>query len=303
MTTAPTKLVLQPRDLQLLSCLGEHSILDTDMIHGRFFTGVSLRRCQQRLALLQQQGLTRTVALTLWSAEASGCSVPTVHSLTERGAEAVEALTGHHPPRVSRGDPKPEMIHHRLQIIRTKLAIDDACNSLRVALPTWILEQDRDHSASEKLPPSHRRILYHAFPGPPKKTTCQPDAAFRMSVPRELSNPAAGSSDLIGFCEIDCSSEGRKQIAGKLPGYAALISQRTFQHYFPKSDQAVVRLFWVCRTWERIYSLCERLKDDPVAAYCRFTTTADLTPATALTTPIWYATDGKRREIIRLPNR
>ena len=58
----------------------------------------------------------------------------------------------------------------------------------------------------------------------------------------------------------------------------------------------------MCRTWERIHSLCERLKDDPVAAYCRFTTADDLLPATALTSPIWYATDGKRREIIRLPN-
>ena len=302
MTTAPTRLVLQQRDLQLLSCLGEHGVLDTDMIHARFFAGVSLRRCQQRLALLEKQGLTRTVPLTLWSADASGCSVPTVHSLTERGVEAVEAMTGHRPARVSRGDPKPETIHHRLQIVRTKLTIDDACRSLNLACPTWILEQDRDHSASDKLPPSHRRILYHAFLGPPK-TTCQPDAVCRMSVPRDLSNPAAGTSDLIGFFEIDCSSEGRKQIAGKLPGYAALISQRTFQRYFQKSEQAIIRLFWVCHTWERIHSLCERLKDDPVAPYCRFTTARDLTPPTALTSPIWHATDGKRREIIRLPNR
>ena len=212
MTTTLTRVVLQSRDLQLLSCLGEHGVLDTDMIYDRFFAGVSLRRCQQRLALLEKQGLTRTVPLTLWSAEASGCSVPTVHSLTERGVETVEAMTGDRPARVSRGDPRPETIHHRLQIIRTKLAIDDACRSLRLALPTWILEQDRDHSASDKLPPSHRRILYHAFSGPPK-TTCQPDAACRMSVPRDLSQPAAGSSDLIGYFEIDCSSEGRKQIA------------------------------------------------------------------------------------------
>ena len=135
MTTAPTRLVLQQRDLQLLSCLGEHSVLDTDMIHARFFAGVSLRRCQQRLALLEKQGLTRTVPLTLWSADASGCSVPTVHSLTERGVEAVEAMTGHRPARVSRGDPKPETIHHRLQIVRTKLTIDDACRSLNLAWP------------------------------------------------------------------------------------------------------------------------------------------------------------------------
>jgi hypothetical protein len=45
-----------------------------------------------------------------------------------------------------------------------------------------------------------------------------------MTVPRNLSDPFAHSNDLIGFYEIDLSSEGRKQIVSKIPGNTALIT-------------------------------------------------------------------------------
>ncbi len=302
MTATLPALILQPRDREVLGSLGENGLMDTDMLHVHHFADVSHRRCRQRLSLYQQHGLTRTTTLKLWTNE-SAQRAPTVHCLTERGVEVVlsfDSSNGSRPLRVSKGEPQPATIHHRLQIVRTKLILDAACRANHLTAPQWILEQDRDPAASSELPPNQRRLLYHAFHGQ-SPCTCQPDAACRFSVPRDLANPKSGVNDVIGFFEIDFSSEGRKQIANKLPGYVRLLTERTYARYFPRTENAVVRVFWVCRSTERIDSLCERLTKEQVAQFFRFTTINELNPSSALTTPIWQDLTGKRREILRLP--
>ena len=299
MTTTLPALILQPRDREVLTSLGENGVMDTDMLHAHYFSDVSHRRCRQRLWLYQQHGLTRTTNLKLWTNENSQ-RAPTIHSLAERGIEVVLSLEGNRQLRVSKGEPQPATIHHRLQIVHTKLLLDAAFRLRGLTAPQWILEQDRDPAASSELPPNQRRLLYHSFPGQPR-CTCQPDAACRFTVPRELANPKAGVSDVIGFFEIDLSSEGRKQIMGKLPGYSRLLTERTYCRYFGAADNAVVRVFWVCRSAERIQSLCEKLRSEPIAQFFRFTAISEFTAESALTVPIWQDVAGKRREILRLP--
>ncbi len=294
-------LILQSRDREVLGSLGENGLMDTDLLHAHHFADVTHRRCRQRLSLYQQHGLIRTTTLKLWTNESSQ-RAPTVHYLTERGIEVVlsfDSIHGNRPLRVSKGEPQPATIHHRLQIVRTKLILDAACRLHGLTTPHWILEQDRDPAASSELPPNQRRLLYHAFHGQPP-CTCQPDAACRFSIPRDLGNPKAGANDVIGFFEIDCSSEGRKQITNKLPGYARLLTEHTYVRYFPRTENAIVRVFWVCRSAERITSLRERLAKEQVAQFFRFTTIAELNPSSALTTPIWQDLTGNRREILRL---
>lgn len=299
--TASKRLILQSRDLGLLAELGEQGLLDTDMLHARHFPGLSRRRCLQRLAAYRGEGLTRMIPLSMWSRSGAHRAIPTIHTLTERGGDALADLTGVRPRRVSRGDPQPATIQHRLNIVRTRLALDDACRLHSIPAPEWILEQDRDPVAPDALPPSQRRLLYHAFPTPLPASTCQPDAACRMAVPRDVARPDAGTIDLIGFFEIDCSTEGRQQIARKLPGYLRLIAEQPYRRYFAGIGSSVVRVFWLCRTEERIRSLCDEFTGHPLASYCRLTTQADLTPQSALTAPIWRTVDGQRREILRLP--
>jgi hypothetical protein len=106
---------------------------------------------------------------------------------------------------------------------------------------------------------------------------------------------------VTGFFEIDYSSEGRKQITNKLPGYTRLLSERTYARYFPRTENAVVRVYWVCRSPERIASLRERLANESIAQFFRFTTIGELSTSSALTIPIWQDLTGKRREILRLP--
>ena len=297
MNLTTSQIILQSRDLAVLTSLGEHGLLDTDMIHARHFASVSRRRCLQRLAGYQQQGLTRTVHMNVWNGACSQ-KAPVVYLLSERGAEVLETHTGSRPKRVSRSDPKPETVHHRLQIIQTRLVFDDACSAMKLTPPLWIMEQDRDPAASDQLPPSQRRVLYHGFPKPFPACTCQPDAAFRFSVPLDPASLFSRHADLVSFFEIDCSTEGRKQIKTKLPGYERLLSQKSYLRYFAESEKATIRIFWVCPTWERVRSLCQVLKDEPVAKFFRFTALQGMKPTTVLTDPIWQDTQGKRREIV-----
>jgi hypothetical protein len=274
-------------------------LLDTDTIHQRFFPGVTRRRSQQRLQLYQAHGLTRTLVLTVWFGNGNQGRTPAIHCLTERGADAVQVLTGRRPARVLRSEPKPETFHHRLAVVKCRLAVDDACAAAGLLEPAWIMEQDRDPTAKD-LPPFQQRMLYHAFADGPKTITCQPDAASLLRIPRDPAQPQTNTSDLLAYWEADRSTESRSQILEKLPGYAAVVERHAYRRYWPQLQKPAIRVFWVCPSQERIAALCEKLKDAPIAQLFRFTTSEELTPQTALLAPIWCALDGRRREIMRV---
>ncbi|HUY90314.1 MAG TPA: replication-relaxation family protein [Pirellulales bacterium] len=292
---------LQDRDVALLAEIGQVGLLDTNLIHRRHFRAVSRRRCQQRLQEIQRHGLTHSVALTVWYGRSGGGQVPTIHCLTERGADAIESIAGIRPQRVLRSDPKPETLHHRLAVVQARLALDDGCRAIGLALPEWIMEQDRREDARPNDPPSRRRVLYHEFTAGGKKFTCQPDAACLMQIPRDANRSAAGTTPLLVFWEVDRSTERTAQTTGKCPGYGALLERREYRRYWPQAEQAPVRVFWVCRSRQRIESLVASLRDKPVAQCFRLTTADELRAETALTLPIWRTIDGHCREIIRLP--
>lgn len=296
-----TSVQLQDRDVGLLAELAQVGVLDTDLIHRRHFSAVTRRRCQQRLQELQEQRLTGSVALTVWYGKHGGGRVPTIYYLTERGADAIESIVGCHPPRILRSDPKPETLHHRLAVVQARLALDDGCRSVGLAAPDWIMEQDRRSDARPNDPPSRQRVLYHEFSAGGKKFTCQPDAACLMRIPRTAGPATAGTTPLLVFWEVDRSTERTAQIAGKCAGYATLLDRREYRRYWPQAEQAAVRVFWVCRSRQRIETLSMALRDQPVAQCFRFTTADELRADTALMLPIWRTIDGQCREILRLP--
>jgi hypothetical protein len=299
----PAGLHLQPRDIQVLAEIGELSLLDTKTIHERFFPNVGCRRVQQRLQLYQQQGLTRIVALSVWFNNGDRGRVPAIHCLTDRGADAVESASELRPRRVLRGEPKPETFHHRLSVVKARLAMDDACAAAKLLKPLWIMEHDRCPTAvAPDKPLLHQRWLYHAFSNAEKTIVCLPDAASLFRIPRDPRWPERDTTDLLAYWEIDCSTERRTQIVERLPGYAALVEQQGYRRYWPQLERPAVRVFWVCRSAERIKALCERLKDAPIAKIFRFTTADELTAAAALVKPIWRDAAGGRREILRLPS-
>ncbi len=295
----PAGLHLQPRDVTALALIGELGLLDTEMIHQRIFPSVTRRRCQQRLQLYQAHGFTRTVILTVWFGDGDQGRIPAIHCLTDRGADAIHSFTGRRPARVLRSEPKPETFYHRLAIVKSRLAMDDACAAVGLSEPAWIMEQDRDPTATDQ-PPLKQRMLYHAFGDGPKIVTCQPDAASLMRIPRDPTRPQVNASDLLGYWEIDRSTESRSQILDKLPGYTTCIERHAYRRYWPGLKKPAVRVFWVCRSQRRIEALCEKLQDASVAQLFRFTTAGELSPETALTVPIWRDLHGRCREIMRV---
>jgi hypothetical protein len=297
----PAGLHLQARDIRILAEIGELGALDTDTIHQRFFPNASRRRCQQRLQSYQAQGLTRIVTLSVWFGDGDRGRVPAIHCLTERGGDAVEAAGERRPRRVLRSEPKPETFHHRLAVVKARLAMDDACSAARLRELEWIMEHDRcPAAAAADKPPLQQRWLYHAFSSGQQTLTCLPDAASLIRIPRDPRRPDKDTSDLVAYWEIDCSTERRTQIVERLPGYAALVEQQGYRRYWPQVQRPAVRVFWVCRSEQRIVALCEKLKDAPIAKVFRFTTADELTATNALVRPIWRDTTGGRREILRL---
>jgi hypothetical protein len=294
----PAGLHLQKRDLDLLAQIGELGLLDTETIRERFFPGVTLRRVQQRLQLYRDHGLIRTIVLTVWFGESGTGRIPAIHCLAERGGDAVHSLTGHRPRRVLRGDPKPETFHHRLAIVKSRLAIDDACTAAGLLEPTWIMEQDYNSAATDE-PPLKRRILYHAFRVGPKTITCQPDAASLLFIPRDPAQPQIDTTNLLAYLEIDRSSESRAQILAKLLGYASVMEQNGYRRYWPQLQKPAIRVFWVCRSKERIDAICEKLEKESIAKFFRFTTAGELSGKTALTMPIWRDLAGNRRAVLQ----
>ena len=105
----------------------------------------------------------------------------------------------------------------------------------------------------------------------------------------------------MAYWEFDCSTERRTQIVDRLPGYAALAEQQGYRRYWPQLHGPAIRVFWVCRSDQRIEALCEKLKDAPIAKIFRFTVADELTAEIALVMPIWRDAGGSRREILRLP--
>jgi hypothetical protein len=281
-----------------LALIGELGLLDTDMIHERFFAGVSRRRCQQRLQLYQAHGFTRTVILTVWFGDGDQGRIPAVHCLAERGADAVYSLIGRRPARVLRSEPKPETFYHRLAVVKSRLAIDDACATAGLSEPAWIMEQDRNPAATDLLP-FQQRMLYHAFRDGPKTITCQPDAVCLLRIPRTPAQPQTDTTNLLAYWEIDRSTERGSQILAKLPGYAAVVEKHDYRRYWPDLQKPAIRVFWVCRTEQRIEAICEKLKKAQAAKLFRFTTNDELTRQTALFAPIWRDVAGRRREIMR----
>jgi hypothetical protein len=163
----------------------------------------------------------------------------------------------------------------------------------------WIMEQDRDPTATDR-PLLQQRHLYHAFAIEQKTITCQPDSACVLRIPRNPAQPYANTSDLLIYWEIDRSTESRAQILEKIPGYTLLLDRKPFRRYWPQLGNPSIRVFWVCGSNERIATLCEKLRDVPVARCFRFTTIAELTPKLALFAPVWQLVDRSRREIMRL---
>lgn len=279
----------QERDKQLLSELGELGLLDTDTIRERHFPSDKSRRaCPKKLAQYESLGLVRSAAIQLKGKDSK------VWILTPRGAGEVARLTGHEPTRPGRSDPpKPSKLLHRLGVVRTRVALDDAFAAAGLPTPTWLMEQDTYPGANVSDPAPRRFLLYESFGRDSTLVTCNPDAACSAQLPRGW--------QLVAYFEYDRSTETTARVAAKLPGYATLLAQRTYRQHWPDvADRHIVRILFICQSPQRVANLRQAFDQSPIQRYIRFAVERDLgEPGELLTRPIWYDHEGERRSILK----
>ncbi len=299
------------RDFAILRDIGEHGLLDMRMIHQRHWPeGTDIRSCQKRMAILKNEKLVCDVPLVVARQTPSqspdrskkfGGSLPTAYGLTPKGADVLLEDTGEPAQRISRSDPAPATLLHRLGVVAVRLAFDAAAKTAGLVAPLWILEQDTYSNARLDQPAEKRHLLYERFrSGENQDASCRPDASVLL----RHANGATSSSPrfLVGYWEIDRSTNSLERELAKTPGYDCLLRSGVVRQHWPclnDTDADAVRVFYVCESAERIASLATVLRDQPVAAYYRFGIKEEVLSEGVLRKPIWRDAQGRRYAILR----
>jgi len=296
----PKSFVLTPRDTELLTELGEVGMMTARMLVERHYPGFANPESAQRAFRRRAQ---RFVANKLVSVErvptaaAAGNGVLRVYRLTREGGDLLAELTGHRPRRAGSSPPlHPVTVPHRLGIVATRLAFDDAHRLLGLPIPEWLFEYDLAPSASPTAGNDDKFILYESFRSGGKRHVCWPDAAARIRLDGKTPH------DLLAYLEYDRSTEGRRQIAAKSEPYQLLVNERRYErHWSAPLNNPLVRIMFVARSEQRVQHVITAIQDTPGAQLFRFATYDDLQPERILTEPIWRTIDNKRLSILR-PN-
>lgn len=282
------------RDVHALNGIGTYGILSTTDIKEMYFAEQTERACRKRLRLFALHNLTRSTKLAVSFADSGrGGSIPSLHTLTEQGADVVESQMLVRPPRILRSSPSPFTFLHRMEIVRVVRQFNTGCEAVGLPAPDWIMEQDPWPDAPPQSPPNQRRLLYHAFHNGRETFTAQPDIASRFTT---------GTTEVVVFWEIDRATEGHKQIRNnKLDGHVALINEflsGSNRRYWSDCTSKLAFVFWVCPSRKRISEICSTVADHPAAPLYRFASRDALeAPRSLLCDKVWSTVTGERRAL------
>lgn len=291
-----TGIRFQPRDMQLLSELGEVGILDIETIRGRYFPlDNSGKACPKKMNQYDDQKLVLKHEVEVSNKDEHRKYI--VYRLTEKGADQVERLTGHRPRRA--GGTKPpdgKTLAHRLGYIRTRLAFDDGCKFLGRPTLDWIMEWDAIPDAPRRAELSRRIVLCDEFSEGERVDRSWPDLAFRFAMPEQ-------SWDLLAYLEYDRSTMDHEDMLAKLDGYGQLIDTRVYlRHWQEPINRHLIRVLFVCKSQQRIDNLMVLYAEHRAAGILRFATADSLAAEEVFTSPLWLKIgDDRRHSIIRPP--
>jgi hypothetical protein len=282
-----TEIRFQPRDVQLLSELGEVGILDIDTLRSRFFPlDKSGKACPKRMFLYEKNKLVLKHEIKVTNKEESRKYI--VFRVTEKGADQVERLTGRRPRRAGGSkEPDSKTLAHRLGYIRTRLAFDDGCNLLGRPELDWIMEWDAVPDAPRRAGLSRRIVLCDTFTQSDHVDRSWPDLAFRFPMPEH-------AWDLLAYIEYDRSTMENDDMLDKLDGYSQLMHTGVYlRHWQEPINQHLVRVLFVCKSPQRIENLMKLYAKHDLAEPLRFATADSLTAAAVFTSPIWHKIGGQ----------
>lgn len=290
------RLVPTQRDLALLTELGELGLMSAPMLVARHFGTCSdlasaERSFRRRLKIFVEQGYVRAERVPVTGHPAG---LLTICRLSGEGAEFLAELTGHRPRRAgTTQELNPVTVPHRLGVVATRLAFDDAHRALKLPAPEWLFEYDLSPGVGPTASNDQKFILYESFREDGKRFVCWPDAAARIKL-------SGCDHELLAYFEYDRSTETTKQFAAKVAGYRLLVATERYRRHWSKvSAQQLVRVLAVVRSRERLRNLIETIRIRDGAMLFRFARYSDLASANLLTEPIWETTDGRQMSILR----
>lgn len=219
---------------------------------------------------------------------------PSIYRLTVAGADLVEKRLGRRPPRPGRSDmPSVETVVHRLGVVKTRLAFDDAYRQEALPAPRWIMEYDTYADWTPTAKKHEQFLLAETFRVENRSLSCRPDAAALLHLPGE---PPA---KVALYFEYDRSTEGEAQITQKLAWYATLFHNRHHLRHWPDAENGIPRFAFICPTVRRIESIIGWGRHHSGIAYCRFAVAKDVTPNSVLRQPIWLDAMRRPRSLFR----
>ena len=288
------------RDVSLLSEVGEVGLLDVATLRERHFPADrSGKACLRRLRLFCAHDLLLPISVSISFATERSGRPRRLFRLTPRGAEVLHELTGRTDFHFSNKELRPETIMHRLGVAKLRLTVNDACAVQKLPKPRWIGEYDMVPGVHIEATFAERFIICEKLPTLEGGTaSCWPDASCCLRIPHPSGQ---GEAVLLVYWEYDRSTETLTQVAGKIPGYHALLTSATYQKHWPDAERPAVRVFFVVPSEERLRNICEAIKNLQGAEHVRLAVANDIRPQHLLTAPIWKTVTGEARPILRTP--
>ncbi|MBZ0285214.1 MAG: replication-relaxation family protein [Anaerolineae bacterium] len=262
---------LTERDVEIISAVNDYRALLGSQLEALFFTSRST--CQYRLSRLFQHEFLERHFLTVVSGGPG--SSPTVYTLGKRGAQVLIDTLGYEQSALRL--PKKAgfawgFLEHLLKINDVRLAVTLACRANGWELETWwdepIFRSNPDHvTLTDKRGTSRQKPVL-------------PDGYFCLTVPH-------GKARF--FLEVDRGTELHSAFKPQVQVYEAYTASGQYQaRYQAKS----LRVLIVTTTPRRLTNLKAVTKKAGGDRKYWFTTFAQLTPETVLTTPIWQSLEG-----------
>lgn len=298
------RISIQDRDLKLFRTLGRVVLMDRSMIQDAFFPlDTTGKACMTRLRLLTDHTFLARINFPIASFTDAPGELLTLYRLPTAGAELLFSLTGKKPERLLRTDPKPQTLLHRRNVARVMLAVDKAAELAKLPEVSWILEQDQRPGVPRRASRTQRHILYEDFSQEADTLQLRPDASSCLRIPGKKE----GSwHDLLIWWEIDRSTEGHR-VSEKIPAYNHFLRQQEndatgtpqplYRRHWPENKSPIVRVFFVCHSFQRIQSIRSTICKLPGAEFVRLGTLDSLKPDHVLREPIWYDVLGKTHAI------
>lgn len=279
---------LQQRDLQILSDLGRYGLLDGKVLADRHFGGGD-RVPRRRLARLVAENLLQRFSVSEYF-YANGRQ-PYVYALAKRGAEVLLERSPESQPRVI-DSVSAQFVAHTLQVSQFLLRLEESAEAIGITTSQWCLEFDVTDSFRINPDPrtayQSRYILHETFAAPKGKShakpySYRPDAAFCLSY--------CGHA-LLGYLEVDRSTEPLRVFGRKLPAFSRMVSEQRYRGHWPSlnGQPVTVRCYVTTRSRRRLKSIAGYLQSRGEAAALRLACADDL-KHNLLTDCIWSTVD------------